>query len=319
MEGKDDEDSGDLSDAALVDPATKYVLTSEEMLATGLRALKWEEAALKRASHNLNCERFRGHFGADPHVIASLWSDLIHHPDETKRVDPSEHPVEHLLIAMHFLKRYNTDIERNTTWKINEESLREMTWFFVEKIGGILQDVVKWPKDNFGDLIWVMSVDGTHIRTNEPNHPDFPKDTSAFSHKHKCAGFNYEIGLSLHKSELIWFRGPYKAGTWNDVKIFKEKGLRYRLQKYKKMAIADHGYRGYRNVISTNNSHDNKYVRRFKIRARQRHETYNRKLKEFECLGSKFRHGEERLADCFNAVVVVVQYKMRMGSPLWII
>ena len=167
--------------------------------------------------------------------------------------------------------------------------------FFVGKIRALKALKIRWPSDNYGKLKWILSVDGTHIRTQEPNCKDLPQDPSYFSFKHKCAGYNYEIGLSLHKSKLIWFAGPYKAGTYNDIKVFTDKGLKAKLQSLGKMGIGDHGYHGYPKLISTNNSHDSDEVRRFKIRARQRHEQYNRKLKEFACLGHMVRHKKGKL------------------------
>jgi len=165
-----------------------------------------------------------------------------------------------------------------------------------------------------------MSVDGVHFHTQEPSHPTLPKDTSYFSFKHKCAGFNYEVGVALHESRCVWLRGPYKAGAYNDIKIFKEKGLKKKLQKYKKKVIADHGYKGYPKLISTANSRDTEEVRKFKVRARQRHEKFNGMTKEFLCLSNKFRHQKDmegKLQACYEAVVVITQYKMELGTPLF--
>lgn len=303
----------------LPEPKLAHILTEDEMLTEGLNALGWDEEKLKRNQTKTLNEKFRAHFGANPHVVAQLWEDLITTDNAKARVDPVKNPIKQFFVALHFLKRYQTEIERNTTWKMSQNTLRAWTWFYVDKIGALLSTKISWPSDNYGDQIWIMSVDGTHMRTQEPHAKDVPKDPSYFSFKHKCAGFNYEIGLSLHESKLIWFRGPCRAGTYTDIKMFKEKGLKAKLKALGKMAIGDHGYKGYPKIISTNNSHDSDEVRRFKIRARQRHEQYNRKLKEFECLGQRVRHKKKQLAKCFRAVVVVVEYKMEMGEPLYTI
>jgi len=173
-----------------------------------------------------------------------------------------------------------------------------------------------WPADNFGDDTWVMSVDGVHFVTCEPKHDQFPKDSAHFSYKHHAAGFNYEIGISLYKSKLVWFNGPFKAGNFNDIKMFEDGGLKDKLQSLKKMVIADHGFTSYPTLVSTSNSQDSNEVSKFKVRARQRHEKCNGKLKEFECLDSRFRH-TGKLHACFEAVNVIVAYKMEMGEPLF--
>ena len=78
--------------------------------------------------------------------------------------------------------------------------------------------------------------------------------------------------------------------------------------------------------MATANSLDSEAVSVFKVRARQRHEIYNGKLKAFEVLGDQFRCKNnpndkhtvaEKLQMCFEAVNVLVQYKMEMGEPLY--
>ena len=99
---------------------------------------------------------------------------------------------------------------------------------------------IVWPKFNPSD-VWVMTVDGTHLVTLEPGDSDVPKDPAYFSFKHHAAGFNYVVGIDLFTSRCIWLSGPHKAGTYNDAKIFKEKGLRAKLRRHGKKAIADEG------------------------------------------------------------------------------
>ncbi|CAB9506198.1 hypothetical protein SEMRO_257_G101010.1 [Seminavis robusta] len=93
-----------------------------------------------------------------------------------------------------------------------------------------------------------------------------------------------------------------------------------------KKAIGDEGYRGFPNEMSTQNTLDPEEVKEFKTRARQRHEIYNGKLKKFEVLSERFRCKNnpndsytvaEKLQMCFEAVNVLVQYKMEKGEPLF--
>jgi hypothetical protein len=133
-------------------------------------------------------------------------------------------------------------------------------------------------------------------------------------------GFNYEIALSLRESKIVWLNGPYPAGTYNDIKIFRECGLKDKLEVTGKKAIADSGYQGYPQLISRYNSLDSEEVREFKTRARLRHEKFNGMCKVFECLSDRFRHKpnmEEKLQACFESVAIIVSYKMEMGEPLF--
>lgn len=78
-----------------------------------------------------------------------------------------------------------------------------------------------------------------------------------------------------------------------DIQVFRENhGLKEMIPAGSK-AIADNGYRGEKAVVSTPNSHDHPDVRKFKRRARARHESFNGRLKNFQCLDERFRHGVE--------------------------
>jgi hypothetical protein len=262
----------------------------------------------------------------DPSATARLWLDLQTTQIEAARVDArSDASFEKLHWALHFLYRYPTENERESMWKKCGNTIREACWLYVYKIKSLKAEKIVWPTFQATD-IWVMSVDGTHLVTLEPgDSPDFPRDPSYFSFKHHTAGFNYEVGIHLFASKCIWFSGPHKAGVYNDAKIFREYGLMQRLRQLGKKAIADEGYRGFSNEISTHNSLDTEEVREFKRRARQRHEIYNGMLKTYRVLSSAFRcknnanenfSVDEKLQMCFEAVNVLVQYKM-LTEPLF--
>ena len=83
-----------------------------------------------------------------------------------------------------------------------------------------------------------------------------------------------------------------------------------------KLGIADLGYRGEADLLSTPSSHDHASVRKFKSRALARHEKFNGQLKNFGCLSERFRHGIEKHQMCFEGVTVICQYQLENGSPL---
>jgi len=183
---------------------------------------------------------------------------------------------------------------------------------------------IVWPKFHKDD-IWACSVDGTHLVALEPGDSDVPKDPAYFSFKHHSAGFNYEVAVDLFESRCMWLSGPHKAGTCNDAKMFKEKGLQAKLRSLGLKVSGDEGYRGFPNEISTTSVLDHAAVAEFKVRAQQRHEIYNGKLKTFEVLSDRFRCKNnpndectvaEKLQMCFEAVNVLVCYKMEFGEPL---
>lgn len=287
--------------------------TEQEFRYKGLSLLNWSHDQTTRISTKTADERFRADFGPNPRVAAQVWEDM----QECCQLDPCQCPVEHFFYSLNFLRLYPTETQRENKWNRCANYLRDPGWDVVGKIAQLKRRKIYWPEDNFGTDIWAMSVDGVHFRTEEPSHPELPKDPSYFTYKHHCAGFNYEIALSLRDTRCHWLNGPFKAGTYNDIKIFKECGLLAKLRQTGKKVIADSGYTGYPDVVSRYNSLDTEEVREFKSRARMRHEQFNGKLKVYNCLSSDFRHDRDKLQLCFEAVAVLVCYGMELGNPLY--
>ena len=145
-------------------------------------------------------------------------------------------------------------------------------------------------------------------------HPLLAKNPAYYSHKSNQAGLTYEIGVSIYANALVWLKGPKPAST-HDITVFREE-LKNKIPDGKRV-VGDNGYRGEPNTISTPNVHDPAELRRFKSRARARHETLNARLKNFKCLAERFRHGIENHHICFEAVCVIIQYQLENGSPLF--
>jgi DDE superfamily endonuclease len=308
------------------DDEEPVIYTPEEIMMMGLGLLGLDEKKLKKRDPDKgkNVSQYSGWYGVEPCVTAKLVEDLQTTNIASARIDAIS--IDKLHWAIHFLYRYPTETENESTWKKCSNTIRDACWFYVDKIRNLKAAKIVWPQFLDTD-IWVMSVDGTHFVTLEPGgHPDFPKDPSYYSFKHHAAGFNYEVGIDLFRGRCIWLSGPHKAGEFNDAKIFRTFGLHDKLKQLGKKAIADEGYRGFPRTISTHNSLDTPLVREFKTRARQRHEGYNGMLKNFQVLSDRFRcktnakegyTAAERLQMCFEAVNVLVQYKMELTDPLW--
>jgi DDE superfamily endonuclease len=165
---------------------------------------------------------------------------------------------------------------------------------------------IVWPDTWQGNIAptFLMSVDGTHCRIFEPQHPEFSKNPASYSHKFHQAAFNYEIGISLFTSHVVWVNGPFPAGQ-PDIKVFRERGLKQMIPQGKRIT-GDRGYRGEPELISTPNPHDPPELGKFKARAQACHESFNKHLKDFACLSERFRHGFEKHETAFVAVCVIV-------------
>jgi hypothetical protein len=306
MDSEDDDDNRGITS----------IITSNEMLKVGLEFGGYKSRRINRAKKATNIERFKALFGASPRVVALIWEDLQTTQVDAAHVVPKDRKVKFYLMALHHLKRYPTEYEREAKFDMNIGWGRDWCWFFVEKLQALKVEKIKWPDDNFGTDIWVLTVDGTHCWIQEPNHPIWSMDPKYFSHKYGKAGLNYELGISLVTGHLVWMNGPFKAGE-NDVRVLKKYGLKAKLRACGKMAIGDSGYSGHPYQVSTPNRYESKQCAKFKSRALKRHERFNGLTKAFDCLSGRFRHSEDRFKNCFEAVCVICQYQVETDSPLF--
>ncbi len=127
-----------------------------------------------------------------------------------------------------------------------------------------------------------------------------------YSHKFNKAAISYKLAVPVHSNKIIAINGPFTAATHNAV-IYKSI-LMGKLSEHKQ-AIGNTGYNGCPKV-STKHNYDIKELKKFKTRARQRHEALNSCIKAFQCLNVPFQHkqGLQQHQACFEAVCVIVQY-----------
>ena len=263
-------------------------------------------------------EQFNFHFGSYPNVIALIWEDLQMTNIEEAYVLPNKLKIKYYLMAMHFLKMYPKDHEQESLWNLDRHTCRDWIWYYVDKIRALKAEKIEWPDDNFMGDIFVISVDTTHVESNEPNHLILSFDKDYYSHKYGRSGLSFELGIAIAQQQVVWMNGPIKPGVYNDIKAFTELGLMSKLKATGKRAIGDSAYVGYPDQVSTKNLHlDNRAVAGFKRRALSRHEAFNNLLKRFDCLSGRFRHGVDRLGHCFEAVLVICQYQIETTSPLF--
>mgnify|MGYP000072153520 CR=1 FL=1 len=296
------------------------------ILLQGLRLVAYTDDRINRVKGNpavsaTNKRRFKAHFGADPVVLLKIWNDLHTTANLPAGHDPSDAnkllSAKGLLQAMHFLKSYKTELEREALFDESPKAIRNDCWYHLERLQALKADKIAFP-DDFGDDIWIMTVDGTNCAINEPIHPVCSQDTTCFSHKHKRSGLTVELGIHLYENKLIWMNGPIPAGQTNDKGIFAlEGGLMAKLKEIKKKALGDKIYGGDPEQCSTFNAYDCKAVKMFKSRAQMRHEQFNGMLKECASLDSRFQHGEAKFKVCFETAAVVCQCRLENGEPLF--
>ena len=156
-----------------------------------------------------------------------------------------------------------------------------------------------------------MSIDGTDFRI--PNHgPAF------LSHKYnKKSALRYEVGLCILTGDIVWINGPYEAGRWPDIEIFRDSLLSF-LEENERVE-ADDGYigehpahvkcpKGFANLQIT------EYMQQ---RIRNRQETVNKRFKDWGCLKVTWRGELSLHGDVFRLIAVVTQLSINNGEKLF--
>ena len=166
----------------------------------------------------------------------------------------------------------------------------------------------RYIRDNGSQCL--VSVDGTDYAIMEPS----PFSPRWFSHKMNGPGLRYEIAICIQTGEPVWTNGPFPCGSWSDIRIARsalvdafDPGEYY---------LADGGYRdGKQWSVTPTGRHG--FSDRQKSAVRARHESYNKRLKDWGALRSLYRHKLETHSLVFRAIVNIVQITIVNGEPLF--
>jgi hypothetical protein len=296
---------------------TIVLFTPDEVMERGLRLV--DKRSQESVCRSTQVSRFRDFFGSLPVVYSQLWEDLQMTNIEEARIviGVPETDLTYFLLTINFLKKYPTENATSGLFAISEKTARDWKWYYSRKIQALMPQKIFWPNEWVaeGDIpVFLVSVDGIHCRTFEPTNHKWSKNPKYYSHKFKQAGLAYEVALSVFQNKVVSVNGPFPASV-NDTTIFRD-GIRDMIPEGKR-AIVDNGYKGKDPKYSKPNSVDSPALRNFKGRARSRQECFNSRLKNFHCLSENFRHGEEKHKVCFEAIAVIGQYQLELGSPLF--
>jgi hypothetical protein len=289
---------------------TRQLITDSDVMVYALQLIGLSTKKIQRASIVKNTRRLRAHFGCDQKTLVSIFTDL---PREIKYKD--------VFIALHWLKQYPTREVMSTKFHMCEEYVSCIAQECTKALQKLKKKKICFNGFHSSET-WLLSVDGVHFPINEVR-----TDPSAkwYSHKFHGPGLAYEFGVALRRDALVWMRGPFYAsihdinifrgGKANEKKHWDKKSLYHKLPKGTK-AIGDSGYAGEPTKITIAKQQHTEEFREFISRAKCRQEAFHSRLKFFNVLTHRFRHGVEKHQMCVEAVAVVVQYNMENGHPL---
>ena len=163
-----------------------------------------------------------------------------------------------------------------------------------------------------------MTVDCTDCRISEPYPYERVWSNRWFSPKFKGAGLRYEIAVSIMRGEIVWVNGPFPCGQYPDIKIFMECGLKDNLDEGERVE-ADNGYEGADPDFAKSKSgiFHPKSASSIRNTVCARHETVNKRIKQFGALAGIFRHDLLKHSTVFHAVALLTQLSIEDGEPLF--
>ena len=183
--------------------APSVLLTAKEIQLVGLRLVNYTFERIYRAKlAKTNQKRFKDHFGCSANVCAEMFADLQTTDTPGARLDVNKIDINCFLMALHFLRCYPTETQREAIFNLSPKTIRQWSWYYLEKIQALKTEKIVWP-DDFGSDVWVLYVDGVDCASEEPTHPTLSQDRTAFSHKKNTAGWRYEIGTDLFESRIL--------------------------------------------------------------------------------------------------------------------
>lgn len=158
-----------------------------------------------------------------------------------------------------------------------------------------------------------VSIDGTDFRIESGSKKKY------WSHKFQAPGLRYEVGISIQSGFIVWVNGPFPCGQYPDIVIFRHR-LKHVLKYCEEKVEADDGYRGENDYIELPSDHGGAGVTQIKAkqRVRSRHETCNKRFKQWSVLSQRFRHSDDIFhGHIFRAVVAITQMSIRTTQPLY--
>ncbi|CAB9522899.1 unknown protein [Seminavis robusta] len=298
------------------------LLSANDVEEIGLKIMR---VRLSRKNKKRLKWEFHKHFGLSPLDIAECWYQLCNFDHGLlSKAEKSEKGFKRCLGAIYWLwaRPKNVGIFASRFDMCVDYCQGKELWKWIGRIAGLSKKYIVWDKsiDRNDTEIFALSADGVDFPMWEIQHDKYPYDSKAMSHKFKSCGGKYIIALSTFRSQCVFIAGPFKGGK-GDLDCFKDGGLMKKLKKSGKICHVDRGFRSKsareRERFAYPDYMDSKELHNFKSRSRLRQETYNRRLKHFQCLSETFKNGFEKHGIALRAVAVLVQIQMNNGSPLY--
>ena len=297
--------------------------------------LIWRRDPLTAMAESSEDTNFRAFFGCGAEVAMIAW-DMMASLD----LLPVNAIITHFLWALMFMKVYaTTKVMQVLCGGIDNETMMQYVMKFVHALAYLESDVVRRPVFSGAaclpcdpnsccylsccQIVWenryrgdvgadcLISVDCTDVKC-----PNWGPAFSTYKHGKK-GGLRYEVGICIQTGDVVWINGPYPAGRFNDITIFRD-SLMSHLDDGER-AEADGGYRGEcpQHVKCPSHLTSEPEAAYMAQRVRSRQETINKNLKDWTVLQVIYRNDPGDHPYVFRACCVMKQIGINNGKKLF--
>lgn len=256
-----------------------------------------------------NVERFLSIFVTTPAAASALFHDLQTATIAEAHVDSIN--FKYFMITLNWLKSYKVESEMAASFKLQEDTVRKWSWCYTKHIQALKEAKIRWDVLNRSTDILLVSDDSVHFLIEPRKQPSTKSSSKKFGKK---AALTYEVAIAIRYNQVVLLNGPYPAATHDMTMFTSANGVGPRLAPGQQ-AVTDRLYSGPQ--VCVRNPFDSDELKGFKKRVRARHETFNGRIKVFNILDTRFRHGVSKHKAVFEACCVIVQYDMETGRPLF--
>ena len=228
---------------------------------------------------------------------------------------------------MNWVALYDTYIVLSGRWKYCEEYIGSKVIEYGFKMAKVARGKIVFKVKDM--IVLSRTLDCATFMAHEMR---LDPSTMWFDYKTHSCGLKYEFCLATREPQICWINGPH-APSKHDITVFRggeadkdeedwdpNAPLYFQLEDDEKL-IGGSGYVGEPSKVVVTKAEHSSEFKEFLARAKNRQETFHWRLKSFNILGHRFRHGkstEERMKLHKMAVELVagiVQYDYENGHP----
>ncbi|KAL7532717.1 hypothetical protein ACHAWF_009526, partial [Thalassiosira exigua] len=287
-------------------------------LQNGLTFVGFDKERLERNNIKRKVDWFKAFYGVEPTTVEPFLADLKEEYPDTNFKDS--------LMTLNWLYLYDTYPVLSARWKQCEEYIGSKVIDYGNKMAHIARMKIHFEIAH--NIENGRSLDTASFQAREMRKT--PHSEWYDWKSHSCGLFyskhnqlqKYEFCLAIYEPRIVWISGPHKPSK-HDITIFRGGDVKQDKEDWDQDALffqLKEGDKCIGDIVTEKNEHSPEF-KTFLSRVKNRQETFHWRLKAFNILGGRFRHGtntEERMrlhGMAVEAVAGIVQYDYDNGHP----